>query len=249
MRLVGVGMVHNEAALIEAFVRHNLTVLDALTVIDHSSQDGTTDILAALQDEGLPLRRVADVGHGSLGDEQITRAAREALAREHADFVLPLDAEDFLKAPSRGRLVQALALVPPDEHAAIDRLSYVPELRDSASSTLRPADLRRRLKDPQRASFTAVIGRAFLEQGQQSYGRRMVIAAAGAEPPRYVRLPREVVALAHRLPRDEWDPAQAGELVDDPVSLNLRLRYVGTDPRGQQTVPTIFPDALPRRSR
>ena len=41
--------------LIEAFVRHNLSVLDALMVIDHGSFDGTSDILAALVAEGLPL--------------------------------------------------------------------------------------------------------------------------------------------------------------------------------------------------
>ena len=34
MRLFGVTMVRNEADVIEAYVRHNLTVLDGLVVID-----------------------------------------------------------------------------------------------------------------------------------------------------------------------------------------------------------------------
>ena len=48
MKLYGVAMVRNEADIIEAFVRHNLTVLDGLVVVDHSSDDGTSEILSAL---------------------------------------------------------------------------------------------------------------------------------------------------------------------------------------------------------
>ena len=60
MRLWGVSMVRNEADVIEAFVRHNLGVLDGLAIVDHGSFDGTTEILAELQREDLSLRIVRD---------------------------------------------------------------------------------------------------------------------------------------------------------------------------------------------
>jgi hypothetical protein len=37
MRLIGITMLRNEADIVEAFVRHNLSVLDALVLIDHAS--------------------------------------------------------------------------------------------------------------------------------------------------------------------------------------------------------------------
>lgn len=309
MRLIGVSMVRNEADVIEAFVRHNLSVLDALTVIDHGSRDGTTDILAALQDEGLPLRLVADAEPGFFQAKQLTLAAREALARERADFVFPMDADEFLKVPSRERLEQALADVPPDEHAAMHWLTYVPELRDSDAHALRPADLRWRLKEERHGSYKAIIGRSFLRPAQYLIsGNHLVDDPTQEKPPRHVRLSREVVALAHLpvrssaqlerkvmqgykahlatkpdngqhafhwrdlhdeieaggklgadrlreiacnygLPREKWRPAGTIELIEDPVPLNVRLRYVGMDARGRNPVPTVFPEALTRPPR
>jgi hypothetical protein len=60
MRPFRVTSVRNEVDVIEALVRHNLTVLDGLVVIDHGSLDGTAEILAKLQREGLHLRVVRD---------------------------------------------------------------------------------------------------------------------------------------------------------------------------------------------
>ena len=48
MILWGVAMVRNEAELVEAFVRHNLTLLDGMLIVDHNSTDSTSSILASL---------------------------------------------------------------------------------------------------------------------------------------------------------------------------------------------------------
>jgi hypothetical protein len=60
VRLIGAAQVRNEADIIEAFVRHNLSRLDGLLIIDHRSDDRTRDILAALAREGLPLALTLD---------------------------------------------------------------------------------------------------------------------------------------------------------------------------------------------
>ena len=55
-RLVGVGMVKNEADVVETSIRHNLRFLDEMIVLDHDSTDATPTILSSLVDEGLPLK-------------------------------------------------------------------------------------------------------------------------------------------------------------------------------------------------
>jgi hypothetical protein len=68
MRLFGVMMVRNEADIIEASVRHNLSVLDGLVVIDHGSFDATADILVALLGGNARGHfAVADALHGDDG--------------------------------------------------------------------------------------------------------------------------------------------------------------------------------------
>ncbi|MBQ1762801.1 MAG: glycosyltransferase family 2 protein, partial [Aquincola sp.] len=52
---LALGMVKNEADIVEAFVRHNLHFVDLMVLLDNGSTDGTRDILEALQKEGLPL--------------------------------------------------------------------------------------------------------------------------------------------------------------------------------------------------
>src|ERR1700681_2600267 len=118
MRLFGVAMVRNEADVIEAFVRHNLSVLDGLAIVDHGSFDATSDILAKLQAEKLPLHIERDDRPEYFQSARTTALVRETLRREQADFVFALDADEFLKCPSRQTLEQALGDVPPGIHAA-----------------------------------------------------------------------------------------------------------------------------------
>ena len=52
---VGLSMVRNESDVIETFIRHNLTLLDELHIVDHNSSDNTREILIHLKQEGLPI--------------------------------------------------------------------------------------------------------------------------------------------------------------------------------------------------
>lgn len=46
---VGLSMVRNESDVIETFIRHNLTLLDELHIVDHNSSDNTREILIHLK--------------------------------------------------------------------------------------------------------------------------------------------------------------------------------------------------------
>lgn len=199
MRLFGITMVRNEADIIEAFVRHNLAVLDGLAVIDHGSLDGTTEILGKFQDEGLPLRVARDSNPGFFQAERMTGLARETLARERADFVFALDADEFIKVESREELERALAELPPGAHAVAASLTYIPESFNGGEGGFGPTHLRTRLKSEQHGTYKSVVGPSFVQRQAQYLlsGNHLVDDLASPKPPPHIRLRQEVVALAH----------------------------------------------------
>jgi hypothetical protein len=300
MRLFGVAMVRNEADIIEAFVRHNLSRLDGLAIVDHGSFDGTAEILAQLQREGLPLRVVADEQAAFFQSRRITELSRETLQRDGADFVFTLDADEFLKIESRARLERALAVVPVGLHALAHWLTYVPDDFEAHDAAFGPGHLWWRLKRERHAMHKVIVGRALLAQPDAfvTDGNHTVSLPGGQSPPPHARLPADVVAYAHcpvrsheqlagkvivgyladlaaqapgrefahhwqdlykelgtgailaperlreiacnyTLPRSKWRPVEEIELAEDPVGLDVALRYR----------PGPVPDALRRVMR
>lgn len=125
MRIVGVSMVRNEADIIEAFVRHHCGRLDHLVVVDHGSGDQTAAILQALQAEGLPLTVGTTTALANQQARVMNQAMRDTARRHGADFVLALDADEFVRA-DRAQLEQSLAPLDPDRIATIRWLTHVP---------------------------------------------------------------------------------------------------------------------------
>jgi hypothetical protein len=199
MRLFGVTMVRNEADVIEAFVRHNLTVLDGLVVTDHGSFDGTTEILAKLQGEGLPLRVIHDANPGFFQAERVTTTVRETLALEHADFEFAMDADEFIKVDSRGNLDRVLADLPAEVHAVVRWLTYVPESFADGVGAFGPGHLRWRLKSERHGSYKTIIGPSFVQRQMQYVisGNHFVDDLVMPKPPPHIRLRQDIVALAH----------------------------------------------------
>jgi SAM-dependent methyltransferase len=195
MRLFGMAMLRNEADIVEAFIRHNLTIIDGMAIVDHGSFDGTTEILARLRGEGLALRVVRDPNPGFFQAERMTVVARDLFAREDVDFVFALDADEFLKVASRAALEQALSDVPAGAHASLHWLTYVPQALDED----RALELRWRLASERHGSYKVVVGRSLAERPRQYLisGNHLVDDAAIEKPPPHVRLAPDVAALAH----------------------------------------------------
>lgn len=133
MRLVGVAMVRNEADIIEAFVRTNLVMLDSLYIVAHRCTDGTAEILQAMYREGLQIR-IMNLGEEAYLQEHYTNlAARTAFRDDKADFVFPIDADEFIRADNRGALEGALAALPPETCGAMPWINYIPTADDRPS--------------------------------------------------------------------------------------------------------------------
>ncbi len=200
MKFWGVAMVRDEADIIEAFVRHNLTVVDGLAIVDHGSSDGTAEILAALAAEGLPLRTTVDSSADFRQSGIITRLAREVFSACDPDYIFLLDADEFLKVPSRARLEARLAPLPPEVHAVQSWQCYVPDFareRDTVS-LLKSA---RRAPPPQPPVNKAIVSRHFLHSPTLiAEGNHLVLRAVGAESypvVRHAQLPPDECAIAH----------------------------------------------------
>jgi len=198
MRLFGVAMVRDEADVIEAFVRHNLSVLDGLAIVDHGSLDGTGEILARLQAEGLPLWVTKASEPGFFQSRRLSELSRRILAQEGANFVFVLDADEFLKVPSRPALESALAAVPPGLHVLVHWLTYVPDDLARVDS-FGPGHLWWRLKQERHAMHKVVVSRALLEDSSAHItdGNHLVSRPGRATPPQHARLPAGIAAYAH----------------------------------------------------
>lgn len=197
MRLVGIATVRNEIDVIEAFVRHNLSVLDGLWIVDHGSFDGTSDILSELRAEGLPLQVTRHSDPAFQQSETMTSLARDVFRGDDADFVFALDADEFLKVQSREVLEHALGDVPHGMHALMHWLTYVPDAFDAGG--FGPGHLWWRLKTERQGLGKVIVSRAFMDNRAQvvTGGNHAVLdAAAGGVPP-HARPRPDAVALAH----------------------------------------------------
>ncbi len=197
-KLHGIAMVRNEADVVEVFVRHNLSVLDRLTVVDHGSNDGTPSILAALMREGLPIEVIAETREAFSQSDVVTREIRRILSATTADFIFLLDADEFLKVSSRVRLESALDSIPSGMYAVQGWHTYVPDF----SRPLDPIELIRSARKvvPPGIGHKAVVTRAFLDSslyvadGNHHLRRRLNLGDFDVEP---FRLPPEDSLLAH----------------------------------------------------
>jgi hypothetical protein len=180
-------MVRNEADIIESFVRHTLGLVDGIAVLDHASIDGTFETLGRLKAQGLQIARLRTTESAFFQGSRITELARECFARTGADYVIPLDADEFLRTPSRQTMQAALAEVPTPLYPVHHWQSYVPTSFDGVFG---PGHLRRRLRTERVRRHKAVIPRRLIEEGHVvSEGSHWIL-----DPRTVSRLPCQPVA-------------------------------------------------------
>jgi glycosyltransferase involved in cell wall biosynthesis len=104
MKLVAISRVRNEADIIEPFVRHHAAYFDKIIILDDGSNDGTFETLRKLQAEALPLVVVQEPTVGYEQSRYMTRLMQMAVHQFGADWVVPLDADEFIE-PEAGKTV------------------------------------------------------------------------------------------------------------------------------------------------
>ncbi len=113
----------NEEDILEDFVRHTMEYVDHMIVVLHRCTDASQEILEMLQKEGFPLEIRED-------DSPVHRqsaALTELMHEQDADWILPLDADEFLA----GNL-DALVEFPRESVTLLPWKTYVPTVLDDA---------------------------------------------------------------------------------------------------------------------
>jgi glycosyltransferase involved in cell wall biosynthesis len=157
-KVAGIAMVKNEQDVIEAFVRHNIGLFDHLIVLDNGSVDDTRLILAKLAAEFRNLVVADDEQFGYTQSEQMTRLLHESQAVFAADFVVPLDADEFLDSADLNAFYGALEQIPAGGFGLIPWCTFVlsPDSVDSAAcDPPRSMVWRRRVESP--AYYKAIL--------------------------------------------------------------------------------------------
>lgn len=125
-RIVAIACARNEADIVEVFVRHTLGFADRVVIVDHGSTDSTPAILELLQKEGLPVevRKLGCIAQ--MQAETLTAVVRDVVASGPAEWIVPLDVDEFL-VPAAGDVRSAILAMPTD-HASTARMkTYVPD--------------------------------------------------------------------------------------------------------------------------
>lgn len=210
--VVGIAVVKNEDDVIEAMVRHNLTRLDHLHIIDNGSADRTPDILGAMVDEGLPCTWsvVHDIDHRQ--DEILTQALPGLAAAHDPARVLLLDADEFIKAESAAFRDE---MTGSEDALSLPWQTYVPTPGDMADVNVLRSITHRRVVEPRRVHKVSVPGR-FLRDAVVRKGNHQ-IHVAGALVGAALS---STTALAH-MPIRSGDQLKAKVLIG---SWSVRLR-------------------------
>ncbi len=150
MRIVGITLVKNEEDIIEIFVRYNLCHLDAIVIADNMSCDNTREILTRLMQEKLPVVVFDDPEVQRKQSEKTTHLLQSAVRTFQPDWIIPLDADEFLVPEENHSLKEILGSVPDAHVASIPWKSYVPTPSDDQNiiNPLMRIRHRREVEDP-----------------------------------------------------------------------------------------------------
>jgi Glycosyl transferase family 2/Alpha 1,4-glycosyltransferase conserved region/Glycosyltransferase sugar-binding region containing DXD motif len=114
MKLIAISRVKDELDIIEPFVRHHAHHFDTHIVLDDGSSDGTYEVLQKLKLCGLPLVVIRQPSVGYVQHQYMTSLLRLAVREFGADWVMPLDADEFLETSNQTSLADVLCSRDPD---------------------------------------------------------------------------------------------------------------------------------------
>lgn len=199
MQLVAVTCLLNDEDIVEPFIRHHARLVDAHLVLDQGSNDGALEILRRLQSEGIAVQ--AFQNRAFVSAETRFNAILYNLARRvaEADWVLFLNAEDFLDTGGIGELRGFLSTVPAEAYAiSIPAFDYEAETEETAQETNPLRRLVRRAREP---STRRVLIRGVLDSSRVALApdcSELVLDGSGYDAPREDRL--SIARFAFRSP-------------------------------------------------
>ncbi len=101
--IVSIAMLRDEADILATWLRHMTSICDQVLIVDHLSNDGSSEILSGFAGAGLPIRHWRMEEPGYWQSTVTTELARYAF-NSGAEWVLPFDVDEFLDVGSKAHL-------------------------------------------------------------------------------------------------------------------------------------------------
>lgn len=163
--LVIVSMVRDEEDIFEAWIRHHAPVTARFVIVLHRSADGTRAILQRLQKEGFPIVVREDERAAYNQSEVLTREAHAAVRDGETQWILPLDADEFLSStrPVGGKL----SALSQEIVTLLPWRTYVPTPADPTDGTVVTRITHRRAVEPEQF-YKCLIPAALLRADPQA---------------------------------------------------------------------------------
>ena len=125
MKIACICSTKNEGDIIEAFVRLNGRICNSFFFVDDST-DNTREILGLLATEGYEINFLTS-SEGGYNQPRPTKACLSAVMRTaNPDWVFLLDADEFIVAPDKEKLLREMQDVPPNTFLVAEWKTYVP---------------------------------------------------------------------------------------------------------------------------
>jgi hypothetical protein len=154
-RIISITRVKNEIDIIEAFVRHHSHHVDHMIVEDDDSTDGSYEVLCSLRDSGFPLsiERKSSVDYAQ--SRLMTALLKEAVDHLSADWIVPLDADEFIE-PEEGTSLGVILQQGPPRPLSVRWSNFVWSDDSDQTEEANPV-VRLQFRMPPREDLTKVI--------------------------------------------------------------------------------------------
>jgi hypothetical protein len=156
MKIAAVSLVNNECDIIELFIRINSRCVDDFYIIDNGSSDSTVAILLKLIDEGFPITIWKFESIDFQQSFVISNAIRNIYKIKRYDFIVPLDADEFLDF-DKDSISKALSVLDENTCGLMHSNNYVPVSEDFHSAEAPLFTLFRKRKSEDTAQNKVVI--------------------------------------------------------------------------------------------
>lgn len=131
MKIVSITWARNEVDILESFVRHNASIVDRMVIVLHRTKDNSSTILEMLREEGMAID-IRTEEHPLHHQTEVLTALMHDLAQNDApDWILPLDADEFLISPENADPREKLEKLDRTTPHLLCWRTYVPTERDS----------------------------------------------------------------------------------------------------------------------
>jgi hypothetical protein len=166
-----VSMVKNECDIIELFLKINSRIADYIFIIDHQSNDGTTQLIQEFKRNNENLHII------EWNDNEFKQAAAISVVVQYVakleivDYIIPLDADEFITSREKLSLFDYLKeYLDKNNFGLVPWHTYCP-INDGYFNSKAPLNeiFRKRLIDPN-PYFKVILGNEFAKNGVVAEG-------------------------------------------------------------------------------